>query len=67
VIQLDSQVVATTTQTVYTITHYIANGPHTWGVQVVDAAGNRSGWVLDTFVVDLRSVWLPLVWREHSE
>ncbi len=67
VVLVDGQTVATTTQTVYTLTHYIANGPHAWGVQVADAAGNRSDWAVDAFVVDLRSVWLPVVLREDSE
>jgi N-acetylmuramoyl-L-alanine amidase len=64
---VDGQVVATMTQTVYTLTHYMVNGPHAWGVQVVDAAGNHSSWVTDIFIVDLYNVWLPLVIREESE
>ncbi|MEE8389862.1 MAG: hypothetical protein V3S14_03570, partial [Anaerolineae bacterium] len=47
VIQLDGQPY-TSTQTAYTPTH-ITGGWHTWGVQVFDAAGNRSEWVTDTF------------------
>ncbi|MBN1814384.1 MAG: fibronectin type III domain-containing protein [Anaerolineae bacterium] len=67
VVRLDGQTVATTTQTVYTLTHHIANGPHTWGVQVVDAAGNHSNWVTDIFIVYRHNVWVPLVMREESE
>jgi len=47
------------TQSAYMVS-FITDGPHTWGVQVFDAAGNRSGWVTDTFVSRYHC-WLPLV------
>jgi len=49
----------TTTRSVYTVTH-VADGPHTWRVQVFDAAGNRSAWATDTFTVSRLHRWLPL-------
>ncbi|MDY6876336.1 MAG: N-acetylmuramoyl-L-alanine amidase [Chloroflexota bacterium] len=52
----------TTTQSMYTVAP-IAEGVHTWGVQVLDAAGNRSGWITDTFLVSRLHIWLPLVMR----
>jgi hypothetical protein len=52
----------TTTRTAYTAAR-IAEGVHVWGVQVFDAAGNRSGWVTDTFSVDWRGCWLPVIMR----
>jgi N-acetylmuramoyl-L-alanine amidase len=67
VFQLDGQPY-TTAQPIYTTT-LAAEGLHTWGVQVFDAAGNRSGWVTDTFYIGRYSCWLPLVMRnfENSE
>ena len=62
VVQLDGQPY-TSTQSTYTVAD-VAEGPHTWGVQVFDAAGNRSDWVMDTFSVSRHRVWLPLVMRE---
>jgi N-acetylmuramoyl-L-alanine amidase len=56
----------TTTESVYTVTHAPA-GLHTWGVQVFDAAGNRSGWVTDTFYLSVSHYWLPLVMRGYEE
>ncbi len=59
----------TTTQSVYTVT---VVGPqsgwraYTWGVQVFDAAGNRSAWVTDTFSVSQHHTWLPLVLRDFT-
>ncbi|HDQ72827.1 MAG TPA: hypothetical protein ENN19_12135 [Chloroflexi bacterium] len=44
---LDGQWI-TTTQSLYTATH-LTGGEHVWGVQVFDAAGNRSAWITDTF------------------
>jgi hypothetical protein len=62
-VRLDSRFY-TTTQSVYTVT--LAEGPHTWGVQVFDAAGNRSGWVTDTFSVSQYHAWLPLILRDFE-
>jgi hypothetical protein len=56
-------VVYTTTQSSYVFNHYLPNGSHTWAVQVVDEAGNRSDWVLDTFVTDQVHIWLPVAMR----
>lgn len=56
----------TVTKPVYTATR-VAEGPHSWGVQVFDAAGNRSDWVTDTFSVRQRHTWLPLVLRDYWE
>jgi len=64
VVQLDGQPYTTTLST-YAVTD-IAEGPHTWGVQVFDAAGNTSDWVMDTFSVSRYRVWLPLVMREGT-
>jgi len=60
-VQLDDQLY-TTTLPLYSATS-VADGPHTWGVQVFDAAGNRSAWVIDDFLVSRHRVWLPLVMR----
>jgi N-acetylmuramoyl-L-alanine amidase len=65
VVALDGEILTTTTASVYTLTA-IAEGPHTWGVQVVDRAGNRSAWVTDTFVVARQRVYLPLVLRDFA-
>ncbi|MGC9083904.1 MAG: N-acetylmuramoyl-L-alanine amidase [Anaerolineae bacterium] len=65
VVALDGEVLTATTASVYTVTA-IAEGPHTWGVQVVDIAGNRSPWVTDTFVVARQHVFLPLVLRNFA-
>ncbi len=46
-VALDGQWI-TTTQSLYTVTH-LTGGEHVWGVQVFDAAGNRSAWITDTF------------------
>jgi len=62
VVMLDGRQLHTTTQSAYTVTQ-IADGPHTWGVQVLDAAGNRSGWVTATFSIARECIWLPLVVR----
>jgi len=59
VVDLDGQPY-TTTQSMYTVTH-VSHGMHTWAVQVFDAAGNRSGWITDTFFVNCYRRWLPLV------
>ncbi len=64
-VELDGQPY-TTTQSVYTLTQ-IADGPHTWGVQVFDAAGNRSGWVTDTFTISRLHLWLPTVLHDFVE
>jgi hypothetical protein len=61
VMQLDGRPY-TTTQSTYTVTS-IDNGPHTWGVQAFDVAGNRSAWVMGSFSVSRQQVWLPLVMR----
>jgi hypothetical protein len=42
---------------------YLPNGPHTWAVQVIDAAGNRSGWVSGTFNTERYHFWLPILTR----
>jgi hypothetical protein len=49
-----------------TLTVPITEGLHTWGVQVFDAAGNRSAWVTDTFSVRQYHTWLPLVARDFA-
>ena len=64
VVELDGQPY-TTTQPVYTVTH-IAGGLHVWGVQVFDAAGNRSEWITGTFSVKRYDCWLPLVMRNFE-
>jgi len=64
VVELDGQVY-TTTQSVYMVIS-IADGLHTWGVQVFDAAGNRSEWVTDTFSISRYRCWLPLVMRDFE-
>jgi hypothetical protein len=64
VVKLDGQVIVTTTQPTHTIAGYVPNGPHTWDVQVVDAAGNSSDWVSDTFVTDSYHYWLPVIRRD---
>ncbi|MGD1995447.1 MAG: fibronectin type III domain-containing protein [Anaerolineae bacterium] len=63
-LELDGQAY-TTTQTSYT-TDYIAEGAHTWRVQVFDAAGNYSDWVTDTFSIQQYESWLPLVMRSFE-
>jgi hypothetical protein len=55
----------TTTHSTYTVTH-VATGSHRWGVRVFDAAGNRSGWVTDTFSIWRYDVWLPVVMRRFE-
>jgi len=65
VVKLDGQIVYTTTQTFYTIAQ-IASGPHTWEVQVIDAAGNASGWAVGAFSVDRYQYWLPMVVYEEA-
>jgi hypothetical protein len=55
----------TTTQTLYTVTH-VAEGDHTWGVQTLDAAGNRAAWAEGAFSVHQRHTRLPLVMREYT-
>jgi N-acetylmuramoyl-L-alanine amidase len=55
----------TTTQTVYTVTHLVGR-LHTWGVQVFDAASNRSEWVTDTFWLDMHACWLPVILRNFG-
>ncbi len=68
VVQLDGQPLSPsygTTQSAYTVIP-IADGLHTWGVQVFDAAGNRSEWVTDTFSVSRYHAWLPLVMRNFE-
>ncbi len=52
----------TVTEPVYTCT-FPSEGEHTWGVQVVDLAGNASPWVMTTFVVRREKVFLPVVMR----
>jgi len=64
VVQLDGQPYTTTLAT-HTVTS-IADGRHTWGVQVFDAAGNRSEWIMDTFTVSRCHLWLPLVMRDFE-
>jgi hypothetical protein len=44
----------------------LSEGSHSWSVQVFDAAGNRSGWVTDTFSTVRLEQFLPLVMRNHS-
>jgi hypothetical protein len=55
----------TTTESTYTLAS-IADGPHTWGVQVFDAAGNRSDWVTDTFTVSRFYQRLPIIARNYA-
>lgn len=66
VVELDGQAVCTTTQTSCMVAH-VDSGPHTWQVQVRDAAGNASDWAPGDFYVNRYYVWLPLVMREESE
>lgn len=66
IVELDGQVVCTTTQTVHTVAS-LADGPHVWRVQVVDAAGNRSAWATGSFVVSRYHIWLPLTMRQYGE
>ncbi|MBL7064659.1 MAG: fibronectin type III domain-containing protein [Anaerolineae bacterium] len=61
VVELDGQPY-TTTQSTYVVSH-ISGGPHAWGVQVFDAAGNRSEWATGTFYVRRYDLWLSLVMR----
>jgi hypothetical protein len=58
--------VYTTTQSTFVIPS-IGPGPHQWGVQVFDLAGNRSPWVNDVFSVRQYRAWLPLVLRESDD
>jgi hypothetical protein len=60
-IDLDGQPYSTA-QSVLTVTH-VSDGPHAWGVQVIDAAGHHSAWATDTFFVSRRHSWLPLTLR----
>ena len=64
VVELDGQPYITT-YPAYTVTH-VADGPHTWGVQVFDAAGNRSQWVTGTFLVSRYHFWLMMVMRNFG-
>jgi len=64
VVALDGQPY-TTTQPVYTVTS-TAEGLHTWGVHVFDAAGNRSEWTTDTFYISWYDCYLPLVMRNFE-
>ncbi len=57
--------VYTTVQTARIVTD-ISAGEHVWGVQVFDAAGNRSAWVTDTVSIVQHHIWLPLVLRAFS-
>ncbi len=67
VVALDGEILTTTTAFVYTPTA-VAEGPHTWGVQMVDGAGNRSPWVTDTFFfVAPYRLFLPLVLRDAGD
>ncbi len=58
----------TTSETPYTA--WVAgSGPHTWGVQVVDRAGNSSSWAEDSFSLEQYHSWLfPVMrnWRATS-
>ncbi len=65
VVMLDGDILTTTAASAYPLTA-IAEGPHTWGVQVVDGAGNHSPWVTDTFTVVPHRVYLPLVLRDFG-
>ena len=51
---------------VYTVTQ-VTCGAHDWGVQVLDAAGNRSPWNTSAFFISQHSLWLPLVMRDFEE
>ncbi len=64
IVKLDGQTY-TSTQSTYTITQ-ASSGVHTWGVQVFDAAGNRSRWVTDTFSITRYNIWLPLITRDYE-
>ncbi|MFO7743161.1 MAG: N-acetylmuramoyl-L-alanine amidase [Anaerolineae bacterium] len=47
-----------------TYTAWVAgSGKHTWGVRVVDRAGNASDWVEDWFSLEQSHFWLPCVLR----
>jgi hypothetical protein len=52
----------TATNTSY-VTPPLGDGAHWWAVQVVDAAGNRSDWVTDTFQLRQHHSWLPVAAR----
>ena len=54
-------------ESIYTYTGLLADGTHTWGVQVFDAAGNHSAWVTDTFNVSWYRTHLPLVMRNWED
>ncbi len=56
-----------TARSFYTTTTGIIEAPHTWGVQVVDVAGNASDWVTDTFTVEQRHAWLPLMFKRSGD
>jgi hypothetical protein len=58
--------VYTTTQSTHTVPS-ISPGPHQWGVQVFDLAGNRSPWVNDVFSVRQYRLWFPLVLRNLED
>jgi N-acetylmuramoyl-L-alanine amidase len=58
--------VYTTTQSSYMIPA-IRSGPHQWGVQIFDLAGNRSAWVDDVFSVRQYHFWFPLVLRDFDD
>ncbi len=56
--------IATTDALSYAITPSLGPGPHLWQVQAEDAAGNKSAWsALQTFVVEVEQVFLPVVLR----
>jgi N-acetylmuramoyl-L-alanine amidase len=63
VVRVDGTIVYTTTQSSLVYGGYLPNGPHTWAVQVIDAAGNRSGWVSGTFNTERYHFWLPILTR----
>jgi hypothetical protein len=42
------------------------SGLHTWGVRVVDKAGNSSAWVEDRFSLEQFHFWLPSLLREFD-
>ncbi len=66
VVMLDGEILTTTASSACTLTA-VAEGVHTWGVQVVDGAGNYSPWVTDTFIVAPYRIYLPLVLRDVQD
>jgi hypothetical protein len=65
VVELDGQAY-TTTQSSYVVSP-IDEGPHSWRVQVFDAAGNRSDWAAGAFSVSQHHYLFPLAMNGFEE